>query len=112
VERVRAQLQRDQEVAEQKQQRLEQVAAQQTEALAAQWEEHWPSLVHGKDVLNALATSKSLSPYRDLPSLVDAIAAHCQRSPTDLPSDLQRLRTMLKERPVAPQPAAQGYQPG
>jgi predicted ATPase len=111
VERVRAQLQRDQVVAEQKQQRLEQVAAQQTEALAAQWEEHWLSLVHGKDLLNALARSRSLSPYRDLPSLVDAIAAHCQRSPTDLPSDLQRLRTMLEGRLLA-QPAPQESQPG
>jgi predicted ATPase len=106
VDRIRAQLQRDQEVAEQKQQRLTQVAAQQAEALTARWEDRWPSLVHGKNVLSELARSP-LSPYRDLPSLVDAVAAHCQRLPADLPEDLQRLRTMLQERQHASQPVPQ-----
>jgi len=99
VERLRTQLQRDQELAEQKQQRLAQVAAQQTEVLAAQWDDHWPSLVHGKDVLAALARS-ALSPYRDLASLADAVAAHCQRIPAELPSDLQLLQTMLQRAPT------------
>jgi predicted ATPase len=102
VDRLRAQLQRDQEVAEQKQERLLQVAAQQAEALTPRWEDHWLSLVHGKSLLADLARSP-LSPYCDLPSLVDAVAAHCQRLPADLPNDLQRLQTMLQERQHAPQ---------
>jgi predicted ATPase len=109
VDRIRAQLQRDQEVAEQKQQRLTQVAAQQAEALTARWEDRWPSFVHGKNVLAELAKSP-LSPYRDLPSLVDAVAAHCQRVPADLPKDLQRLRTMLQERQHASRPVPQESQ--
>jgi hypothetical protein len=106
VNRIRAQLQRDQEVVKRKQQCLTQVAAQQSEALTARWEDRWPSLVHGKNVLAELARSP-LSPYRDLPSLVDALAAHCQRLPADLPEDLQRLRTMLQERQHASQPVPQ-----
>ena len=110
MQRLRAQFQRDQELAEQKQQRLEDAAAQQADVLSAQWEENWPSLVHGKDVLAALARSQ-LSPYRDLESLIDAVAAYCQRPPTDLPADLQRLRTMLRTRPEAPRVAASESQP-
>jgi hypothetical protein len=103
--------QRDQELAQQKQERLEEAAAQQTDALSAQWEHHWPTLVHGKDVLAALARSQ-LSPYRDLESLIDAVAAHCQRRPADLPAGLQRLRTMLQTRPEAPLPATSEPAPG
>jgi hypothetical protein len=110
VQRLRVQFQRDQELAEQKQQRLEDAAAQQADALSAQWEDNWPSLVHGKDVLAALARSQ-LSPYRDLESLIDAVAAHCQRLPADLPADLQRLRTMLQTRPEAPRLAASESRP-
>jgi predicted ATPase len=111
VQRLRAQFQRDQELAQQKQERLGDVAAQQADTLSAQWEDHWPSLVHGKDALAALARSE-LSPYRDLESLIDAVAAHCQRLPADLPADLQRLRTMLQIRPEAPRLAASKSQPG
>lgn len=99
AERLRAQLERDQEVAEQKQQRLQEVAARQTQVLAAQWDNHWPRLVHGKDVLAVLARS-ALSPYRDLASLADAVAAHCQRMPAELPSDLGLLQTMLQRAPT------------
>jgi len=94
VERLRAQLQRDQELAKLKQARLEGVAAQQTQTLSAQWDDRRLSLVHGKSMLAALARS-ALSPYRDLEALVAAVAAHCQRLPAALPEDLQRLRTML-----------------
>jgi predicted ATPase len=111
VQRLRAQLQRDQELAQQKQERLEEAAADQTDALAAQWEHHWLTLVHGKDVLAALTRSQ-LSPYRDLESLIDAVAAHCQRRPADLPAGLQRLRTMLQTRPEAPLPATSEPAPG
>jgi predicted ATPase len=94
VDRLRAQLERDQHLAERKKARLGEVAAQRREELAAQWDDHWPALVHGKDVLAALARS-SLSPYRDLDALVAAVAARCQDSPAELPGDLQRLRTVL-----------------
>jgi AAA domain, putative AbiEii toxin, Type IV TA system len=110
VERLRVQLQRDQELAEQKQQRLTQVATQQAEVLTGRWEDDWPSLVHGKNVLAELARS-SLSPYGDLASLVDAVAAYCQRLGT-LPNDFQVLRTLLQERPHAPEAAAQKSQAG
>jgi hypothetical protein len=101
VVRIRAQLQRDKELAEQKQQHLEQVATQQAEALTAVWEDDWLSLVHGKSVLGEVARSR-LSPFGDLPSLVDAVAAYCQRLPADLPNDLQRLQTMLQKSPRRP----------
>ena len=112
VQRLHTQFQRDQELAKEKQERLTDVAAQQADLLSARWEDDWPSLVHGKDVLAALARSRLLSPYRDLESLIDAVAAHCQRLPADLPADLQRLRTMLQTRPEAPQLAASESRPG
>jgi hypothetical protein len=43
--------------------------------------------------------------------LIDAVAAHCQRLPADLPADLQRLRTMLQTRPEAPRLAASESRP-
>jgi hypothetical protein len=90
---------------------LKDVAVQQADLLSAQWEDEWPSLVHGKDILAALARSQ-LSPYRDLESLIDAVAAHCQRLPADLPADLQRLRTMLQTRREGQQLAASESRPG
>jgi AAA domain, putative AbiEii toxin, Type IV TA system len=105
VDRVRAQLERDQEVAQQKQQRLNEIAARQERTLAAMWDAEWPHLVHGKSVLSGLAKS-ALSPYRDLEALVDAVAAYCQRRPAELPTDLQLLRTMLQVSLRGPQLSA------